>query len=45
MLILLLAMIGYAIDAGVAYWICFTIYCVIRLITVILEIIKDRVMR
>lgn len=45
MLIVLLAVIGDTIDAGVAYWICFIIYCVIRLITVILEIIKDRVMR
>lgn len=42
MLIVLLAMIGLAIDAGVAYWICFTIYCVIHLITLMLEIIKDR---
>lgn len=42
MLIVLLAMIGSAIDAGVAYWICFTIYCVVRLITLMLEIIKDR---
>lgn len=42
MLIVLLAMIGSAINAGNAYWICFTIYCVMRLITIILEIIRAR---
>lgn len=32
MSIVLFAMIGSAIDAGVAYWICFSVYCLIRLI-------------
>lgn len=30
--IVLFAMIGAAINAGVAYWICFALYCIEKII-------------
>ena len=41
MSIVLLAIIGATIKAGVAYWICFSVYCLIRFIKVIAEIIEE----
>lgn len=41
MSIVLFALIGAAIKAGTAYWICFGVYCLIYLIDIILKIFKD----
>ena len=38
--IALFAIIGALIDAGVGYWICFSIYCTAFAIRTIMEVIK-----
>lgn len=39
--IVLFAIIGANIDAGVAYWICFGVYCFFRTIKAIKNTIKE----
>ena len=41
MAIVLLALIGAAIKAGVAYWICFGVYCAIYTYKAIKETIEE----
>ena len=41
MSIVLFAIIGAKIDAGVAYWICFSIYCVFRVLKILYDIAKE----
>lgn len=41
MSIVLFALIGAAIKANTAYWICFGLYCAFRLVKVIRETIKE----
>lgn len=36
--IVLFAMIGAAINAGVAYWICFALYCVEKIIKLLVNL-------
>lgn len=38
MSIILFAMIGAAIDANIAYWICFTIYAIFRTLKIFIEL-------
>ena len=38
MSIVLFALIGAYMKAGVAYWICFSIHCLIRVILIIAEL-------
>ena len=38
MSILLFALIGAYIKAGVAYWICFSIHCLIKVILIFAEV-------
>ena len=40
MSIVLFAIIGATINAGTAYWICFSVFCVFKAITLIAEVIK-----
>lgn len=40
MLIAMLAIIGAMIDAGVGYWICFSIYCLAVAIKITMDVIK-----
>lgn len=39
--IVLYALIGAHINAGVAYWICFSVYCAIRLARAIYKAVKE----
>ena len=39
--IVLFAIIGSIIDAGVGYWICFSIFAVARTIKIVMDIIKS----
>ena len=41
MSIVLFAIIGATIDAGVAYWICFGCYCTIKVVNAIIEAKKE----
>lgn len=41
MLIILLAIIGSTIKAGVAYWVCFGAYCSIRVFQAASEVLND----
>lgn len=41
MSIVLFAIIGATIKAGVGYWICFSILCLIKAITIIAKVIKE----
>lgn len=38
--IVLFAIIGALIDAGVGYWICFSIYCTFVAINLIMKVVK-----
>jgi hypothetical protein len=38
--IVLFAIIGALIDAGVGYWICFSIYCTAVAIKLIMDVVK-----
>lgn len=38
--IVLFAIIGALIDAGVGYWICFSIYCAAVAIKLIMDVVK-----
>jgi hypothetical protein len=38
--IVLFAIIGALIDAGVGYWICFSIYCAAVAIRAIVDVVK-----
>ena len=40
MSIVLFALIGATIKAGAAYWICFSIHCVLEVVAVTLKIIN-----
>ena len=42
MAIVLFAIIGATIDAGVGYWICFSVYCVFRVIKALIEVLEDK---
>lgn len=42
MAIVLFAIIGATIEAGVGYWICFSVYCVLRFIKALLEVLEDK---
>jgi uncharacterized membrane protein len=39
--IALFAIIGATIKAGVDYWICFSVYCLIWLIQLVAKLIED----
>lgn len=39
--IVLFAIIGATINAGVAYWICFGLYCVFRVVKIIFDFINE----
>lgn len=41
MLIILLAIIGSTIKAGVAYWVCFGFYCAVKVIQAVISVIDD----
>lgn len=41
MSVVLFAIIGTTIKAGVGYWICFSVYCLISLIQLIAKLIED----
>ena len=41
MSIVLFAMIGSTIKAGAAYWICFGVFCAIKVISAILKAIAE----
>ena len=41
MAIALFAIIGATIKAGIAYWICYSLFCVFWFIKVIAELMKD----
>ena len=41
MSMILLAIIGANINASAAYWICYGIYCVGRIIKIIDEVLKE----
>lgn len=41
MLIILLAIIGSTIKAGVAYWVCFGIFCTIKVLQAFGEVLND----
>lgn len=41
MSIVLFAIIGAKIGAGAAYWICFGVYCAIKAVQAIAEVIAD----
>lgn len=41
MSIVLFAIIGATIKAGVGYWICFALYCVLQLISLVAKILTD----
>lgn len=40
MSIVLFAIIGATIKAGTAYWICFAVYCLFKLLKIVIDIIK-----
>lgn len=40
MSIVLFAIIGATIDVGCGYWICFSAFCIIKLINLIIDIAK-----
>lgn len=40
MSIILFAIIGEAINAGIAYWICLTLYSIFRVIKIICEVME-----
>lgn len=40
MSIVLFALIGAYINAGVAYWICFSLFCIIKTISLICTIVE-----
>lgn len=40
MSIVLFALIGAYIKAGVAYWICFSIHCLIKVTLIIAEVVE-----
>lgn len=39
--IVLFAIVGATIKAGVGYWICFSVYCLIWLIRLVAKLIED----
>lgn len=41
MSIVLFAMIGAAIKAGVAYWICYGIYCTIAILKLLINLAEN----
>lgn len=41
MSIVLFAMIGVAIKAGIAYWICYGVYCTIAVLKMILNLVEN----
>lgn len=41
MSIILFAMIGAAIKAGVAYWICYGVYCTIAVLKMIIKLAEN----
>ncbi len=41
MSVVLFAIIGATIKAGVGYWICFSVYCLICLIQLVAKLIED----
>lgn len=41
MSIVLFAIIGATIKAGVAYWICFGVYCAMKVVLAIKDTIKE----
>ena len=41
MSIVLFAMIGAVVKAGVAYWICYGIYCTIAVLKMIIELAEN----
>ena len=41
MSIVLFALIGASINAGVTYWICFSIYCMLKVINFFLNILNE----
>lgn len=41
MAITLFAIIGATINAGVGYWICYGIFCAVKLFTAIKEVMKE----
>ena len=41
MSIVLFAIIGATIEASAAYWICFGIYCAIKVVKAIVDTIKE----
>lgn len=43
MLIVLLAIIGAKIEAGLAYWICYAVYCIVFVIKVFWDVLKEMI--
>lgn len=41
MSIVLFAMIGAAIKAGIAYWICYGVYCTIAVLKMIINLVEN----
>lgn len=40
MSIAMFAIIGATINAGVGYWICFSVFCVIKAVKLVCDIVK-----
>lgn len=43
MSIVLFAIIGATINAGTAYWVCFSVYCFIKLVLFVVSFVKGLV--
>ena len=43
MSIVLFAIIGASIDAGIAYWVCFALFCYFKVTKSIIEVFKAMV--